>query len=67
MTISFADGTHIEVAATAFNDFIKHDLKWVEFVHGKVSETQPLQDRKLQSQSTDPLGKNVRRCPSRTC
>ena len=36
MTIKFADGTHIEIAATAFNDFVKHDLKWAEFVHGRA-------------------------------
>ncbi len=64
MTISFADGTHIEIAASAFHDFIKHDLKWVEFVHGKVAETQPLQITKKAENS---LGKNVSRCPSRAC
>jgi hypothetical protein len=37
MTIKFADGTHIEIAATAFDDFVKHDLKWAEFVHGRAS------------------------------
>jgi hypothetical protein len=36
MTIKFADGTRIEVAATAFDDFVKHDLKWAEFVHGRA-------------------------------
>ncbi len=36
MTIKFADGTHIEIAATAYNDFVKHDLKWAEFVHGRA-------------------------------
>ena len=36
MTINFADGTHIEIAATAFDDFVKHDLKWAEFVHGRA-------------------------------
>ena len=65
MTISFADGTHIEVAASAFNDFIKYDLKWVEFVHGKASEPQPLQNTKHQHENA--LGKNVHRCPSRPC
>ena len=37
MTITFADGTHFDIAATAFDDFVKHDLKWVEFVHGRAS------------------------------
>ena len=37
MTIKFADGTHIEIAATAFDDFVKHDLKWAEFVHGRAT------------------------------
>ncbi len=37
MTIKFADGTHIEIAATAYNDFVKHDLKWAEFVHGRAT------------------------------
>lgn len=37
MTITFADGTHIEVAATAYNDFVRHDLKWAEFVHGRAT------------------------------
>ena len=36
MTITFADGTRIEIAATAFDDFVKHDLKWAEFVHGRA-------------------------------
>ena len=36
MTINFADGTHIEIAATAFDGFVKHDLKWAEFVHGRA-------------------------------
>lgn len=37
MTIKFADGTHIEIAATAYDDFVKHDLKWAEFVHGRAT------------------------------
>ena len=41
MTITFADGTRIEVAASAFDDFVRHDLKWVEFVHGRASTKQP--------------------------
>lgn len=65
MTITFADGTRIEVAAPAFNDFIKYDLKWVEFVHGRASEPQPRQNINVQSDGS--LGKNVQRCPSRAC
>jgi len=37
MTVTFADGTRIEVAATAYNDFVRHDLKWAEFVHGRAT------------------------------
>ncbi|HEU4413244.1 MAG TPA: hypothetical protein VFT65_00570, partial [Candidatus Angelobacter sp.] len=37
MTITFADGAQIEVAATALDDFLRHDLKWAEFVHGRAS------------------------------
>ena len=37
MTVTFADGTRIEVAATAYNDFVRHDLKWAEFVHGRAN------------------------------
>jgi len=37
LTIKFADGTNIEIAATAYNDFVKHDLKWAEFVHGRAT------------------------------
>ena len=42
MTITFADGTRIDVAASAFDDFLKHDLRWVEFVHGRASKPQVL-------------------------
>jgi hypothetical protein len=37
MTVTFADGTHIEMAATAYNDFVRHDLRWAEFVHGRAT------------------------------
>ena len=66
MTINFADGTRIEVAASAFNDFIQHDLKWVEFVHGRASAEQEI-PRNPRRQPTDQLGKNVHHCPTRTC
>lgn len=65
MTITFADGTRIEVEAAAFNDFIKYDLKWVEFVHGKASEPKPLYSIKPQSDGL--IEKNVHRCPSQSC
>lgn len=38
MQITFADGTRIEVTESALDDFIRHDLKWVEFVHGRASQ-----------------------------
>jgi len=65
MTITFADGTRIEVPAAGFDDFLRHDLKWVEFVHGRASENQP--SRNTMPQSANSLGKNVHRCPSRSC
>lgn len=36
MVITFADGTRIEVAAAALDSFLRHDLKWAEFVHGSA-------------------------------
>ncbi len=65
MTITFADGTRIDVAASAFDDFLKHDLKWVEFVHGRASKPEialaapPLK--------TDPAKQNIHPCPSGIC
>ena len=44
MTIKFADGTRIEVPASAYDAFVKYDLKWVEFVHGRAERKQILQD-----------------------
>jgi hypothetical protein len=43
MTITFADGTRIEVANSALDDFLRHDLKWVEFVHGRAKNKPLLQ------------------------
>jgi hypothetical protein len=64
VTITFADGTRIEIAASALDDFIKHDLKWVEFVHGRA-------DNQLVSGSLPYLAglpkQNVHRCPSHAC
>jgi hypothetical protein len=65
MTISFADGTRIEVEAAAFNDFVKHDLKWVEFVHGRAFKREHSQNPL--PQSLESFGTNVHRCPSRCC
>jgi hypothetical protein len=70
MTIQFADGTHIEISATAFDDFVKHDLKWAEFVHGRAivkklsccKETlHPIVP------STSSVGRSVHPCPAGGC
>ena len=68
MTITFADGTRLEVAASALNDFIAHDLKWVEFVHGRATVN------KMSCKSASPQtlqaaasGSNVHRCPAGNC
>jgi hypothetical protein len=64
MTITFTDGTRIEVAASALDNFIRHDLKWVEFVHGRAVEKQL-------SAKPHPVAMNshqtVHRCPSPCC
>ena len=68
MTIKFADGTHIEIAATAFDDFVKHDLKWAEFVHGRatVKKLACKDSRKLVPATTS-LGRSVHPCPAGGC
>ena len=68
MTIKFADGTHIEIAATAYNDFVKHDLKWAEFVHGRaiVKKVACSDSRKL-TPAPAGLGHNVHPCPAGGC
>jgi hypothetical protein len=69
MTITFADGTHIDIAATAFDDFVKHDLKWVEFVHGRAS----VKKLACKENSYKPvsavgyLNQNVHPCPAGRC
>ena len=69
MTITFADGTHIDIAATAFDDFVKHDLKWVEFVHGRASVKKPV----CKGNSYKPVSaagdhnQNVHLCPAGRC
>ena len=65
MTITFADGTRIDVPASAFDAFLEHDLKWVEFVHGRASETQLFKDTpRVPEQSAK---QNVHHCPSMPC
>ena len=67
MTINFADGTHIEIAATAFDGFVKHDLKWAEFVHGramvkKAACCKESDARRVPAASS--LGRSVHPCPA---
>ncbi|MGZ4873449.1 MAG: hypothetical protein ACXVK3_17120 [Candidatus Angelobacter sp.] len=68
MTIKFADGTHIEIAATAFDDFVKHDLKWAEFVHGRaiVKKLACNDSRKLVPAAVS-RSQNVHPCPASGC
>lgn len=65
MTITFADGTRIEVAVTAYNDFVRHDLKWAEFVHGRAATDQ------LSRNQIRPVVEHVKKivhpCPSKGC
>jgi len=65
MTITFADGTRMEVAASAFDDFIRHDLKWVEFVHGRASDSQSC--CKQRSPIGQPTKKVVHPCAAGGC
>jgi hypothetical protein len=69
MTIKFADGTHIEIAAMAFDDFVKHDLKWAEFVHGraKVKELTCQEDSHKLVPATASLGRSVHPCQAGGC
>jgi hypothetical protein len=70
MTIKFADGTRIEIAATAFDDFVRHDLKWAEFVHGSASVKKPAgKDASANSSAStaDSRQRSVHRCPVRGC
>lgn len=65
MTITFADGTRMDVAAAAFDDFIKHDLKWVEVVHGRATVKKPSRDQMIASthtQKMDPCFKRSQQC-----
>jgi hypothetical protein len=69
MTITFADGTHFDIAATAFDDFVKHDLKWVEFVHGRAS-VKKLVCKENSYKPVSAVGsrnQNVHPCPAGRC
>ncbi|HEX3585725.1 MAG TPA: hypothetical protein VH024_06995 [Candidatus Angelobacter sp.] len=69
MTVTFADGTRIEVAATAYNDFVRHDLKWAEFVHGRATvQKLACNDRSsLLSPHGGARHQNVHPCPAGGC
>lgn len=70
MTIKFADGTHIEIAATAFDDFVKHDLKWAEFVHGRaIAKKAACCKEELHPPvpAASTLGRSVHPCPAGGC
>jgi len=68
MTIQFADGTHIEIAATAFDDFVKHDLKWAEFVHGRATVKKLTCCKEtLHPPVLSGLGRSVHPCPAGGC
>jgi hypothetical protein len=70
MTIKFADGTHIEVAATGFDDFVKHDLKWAEFVHGRAVVKKLAcckEEFHPPVSAASSLGRNVHPCPAGGC
>ncbi len=64
MEITFADGTKIQVAASALDDFLKHDLKWVEYVHGRAADPKLLQMKRPASSAAKPISNAVRRCPA---
>ena len=67
MQIKFADGTKIEVAASALDDFVRHDLKWAEYVHGSAAESSAGSSDptvKFAPQRAKKIAKNIVRCPS---
>jgi hypothetical protein len=77
MQIRFADGTQIEVSASALDDFVRHDLKWAEYVHGTaVVKASADSDHsngsggpsgptvKFAPQRAKKIAKNIVRCPS---
>jgi hypothetical protein len=70
MTVTFADGTRIEVAATAYNDFVRHDLKWAEFVHGRATVKKPACNERsnlLAPHCGDTRHQYVHPCPAGGC
>jgi hypothetical protein len=69
MTVTFADGTYIEVAATAYNDFVRHDLKWAEFVHGRATVKKlACNERSITLAPHDGVRhQNVHPCPAGGC
>jgi len=68
MTVTFADGTRIEVAATAYNDFVRHDLKWAEFVHGRATmQKLACNDARKLAPAGASLGRSVHPCPAGGC
>jgi len=71
MQIRFADGTQIEVSASALDDFVRHDLKWAEYVHGTAAmkaspdSSDPSNPTvKFAPQRAKKIAKNIVRCPS---
>ena len=63
MEITFADGTRIEVRESALDDFVLHDLKWVEFVHGSASQKSSLLNG-FGAQHAKSISQVVKRCPT---
>ena len=65
MQIRFADGTQIEVAASALDEFVRHDLKWAEYVHGTAAAKSDADPTiKFAPQRAKKIAKNIVRCPS---
>jgi hypothetical protein len=77
MQIRFADGTQIEVSASALDDFVRHDLKWAEYVHGTAAMKASADSDhaygsggssgptvKFAPQRAKQIAKNIVRCPS---
>jgi hypothetical protein len=65
MQIKFADGTQIDVAASALDDFVRHDLNWAEYVHGTAAAKSDADTTvKFAPQRAKKIAKNIVRCPS---
>lgn len=65
MIITFADGENIEVAASALDDFLRYDLKWAEFVHGRAFTKEP--SCKQHRSPVKPVNQVVHPCPPGGC